>query len=124
VALSERPLSRVWIGLDSGDRETLDPALERAGAETAFGRAVPIAEWNARLERGEGLLVQAEVDAANAPKGSVGESRFSGDALPLLVTREGRSEPVHADTRLRAGDRVTFVAAADVRRGLGLAPAS
>jgi Trk K+ transport system NAD-binding subunit len=128
MALHERHLEQVRIGLDENDRVKLDPVLERAGAEIAFGRAIPFDIWQHQLENGRAGLIDVDVTERNVTRKAFGDVTFSNDAVPLLVRRSGRTEIVTPSTRVHPGDRLTLLARSTdpekLRSTLGIVPTS
>jgi len=126
VMLHERTPDQLWIALDSDDRAALDPVLANAGADVAFGRPIAMDVWHDRLSAGTARLIEVEVTDANAPKAAIGETRFLDRVVPVLHTRNGRTELVGSATRLRRGDHVTLLAQGGVdeliRDTLGIMP--
>lgn len=110
VALHDHALDRVWVALDENRRSKLDQALEKAGAEVAFGRALPFQVWQHQFENGRAGLIEIEVTDANVPRTPIGSARFSNNVAPIYYRRNGRADLVRTSTRLQPGDRLTVLA--------------
>ncbi len=124
LALHDRAVQSVVIGLDENKPKKLDPLLARADTRIAFGRAIPFQVWQHQLENGRAVLIEVEVTDRNAPKKSVGETAFNDNVVPVLLRRGGRVEVVHEATRLLPGDKAVLLtrssAMAEAQRSLGV----
>lgn len=124
--LNERDMEYVWIALEASERTKLSPALKRAGAKLAFGRALPFDPWSRALWAKQARLQEVEITDRNVPKGPARDIPFVDGVVPLVVHRGARVEMVVDGTRFQAGDRVRFLVRdvddAELQRTLGVAP--
>ncbi len=110
VAIHDHALDRVWVALDENRRSKLDPALEKAGTEIAFGRPLPFQVWQHQFENGRAGLIEVEVTSSNVPRPAIGQVRFSNNVAPIYYRRNGKVDLVRTSTRLQAGDKLTVLA--------------
>jgi len=112
-------LPDTYVALARGRAGARARRVRRDGHLVLFGRAIEMSQWNHMMDQADARVERWRFDGTGEESGDASEVTAGAELergshlIPLTVTYNGKTDPVHEETEVRAGAELTMILTGD-----------